>query len=414
MSAASIRNLMQERWTGLDPGEFRLLLDEVFGGPGQYDGINKKCLHIPLGGGDARVALQFKGSRIVRITPGPSFDANQWVSFTDEVQTGLIDGPQKIARELSFAGQPVQGSWRGELSGVQILPPPRSAPLPPQMLAEHPFILEFPLRQCSRWPITNHRRLRLHERLSNLLNVLVTQRITTAPRRHEQLWAIVRAGKTMRTRWAQRSYFAKIGPIVRNTHASSAKTSIGLVEPSTYYGTLGNDGQGLRLPADLDVQIFRYLSMSPAQQERFDRAAYWMSMASRQWEVSMSLSFTALVSAVEALTDRGVQHKIHCPDCDKTVSHESPGATERFRAFLAHYAEGTLDKGRQSEIYALRSGILHGSSLITLDFDLAHGWDPPWWNERQLHSDLWRVTSAALRNWLRNLDSPVSAAQNAA
>jgi hypothetical protein len=155
------------------------------------------------------------------------------------------------------------------------------------------------------------------------------------------------------------------------------------------------------LPADLDTQIMYYMKLPPVLQERFDRAAYWMSMASRQWEVSMSLSFTALVSAVEALTERGVQHKLHCADCDKVVSHETPGATERFRTFLSRYAAGTLERGRQSEIYDLRSGILHGSSLITLDFDLAHGWDPPWLNERQLHSDLWRVTSTALRNWLQ-------------
>ena len=401
MVTASTGNLMPAPWANLDTRELRLLMDEVFGGPGQYDGIHKTRLHIPLAGDDAQVVLHFKSSRIARITAGPAFDANRWAGFANEVQTGLIDGPRKIARGLSFASQPVQGSWKGKLSGVQILPPPRSAPLPPQLLAEHPFVLEFPLHECSRWSITNHRRLRLHERLSNLLNVLLKQRITTVPRRSEQLWAIVYAGKTSRTRWVQRDYFAKTGRVVRSRHAPHSKIPIVTIEPSTYYGTIGNDGQGLRLPADLDLQIFRYLGLPLVQQERFDRAAYWMSMAARQWEVSTSLSFTALVSAVEALTEHGVQHRIHCPDCNKAIPHDAPGATERFRAFFSRHAAGTLDRGRQGEIYALRSGILHGSNLITLDFDLAHGWDPPWWNERELHGDLWRVTSAALRNWLQ-------------
>jgi hypothetical protein len=53
-------------------------------------------------------------------------------------------------------------------------------------------------------------------------------------------------------------------------------------------------------------------------------------------------------------------------------------------------------------MYSLRSGILHGSELMALDQDLAFGWDPPWWNERELHSELWSVTRVALRNWLKN------------
>ena len=128
----------------------------------------------------------------------------------------------------------------------------------------------------------------------------------------------------------------------------------------------------------------------------------------------MSLSFTALVSAIEALSERGVEHRLYCPDCEKLIPHESPGATERFRAFLEQYSAGMLDKNRRSQIYSLRSGILHGSKLLALDFDLAHGWDPPWWNERELHTDLWRVTSAAMRNWLRALGKVEPTAESVA
>jgi hypothetical protein len=52
-------------------------------------------------------------------------------------------------------------------------------------------------------------------------------------------------------------------------------------------------------------------------------------------------------------------------------------------------------------MYALRSGILHGSKLIEMDYALAFGWDPPWWNQRELLWDLSSVTRTALRNWLR-------------
>jgi len=46
--------------------------------------------------------------------------------------------------------------------------------------------------------------------------------------------------------------------------------------------------------------------------------------------------------------------------------------------------------------------ILHGSELMTIDQDVAFGWDPPWWNEHEMHEELWTVTRTAARNWLRN------------
>ena len=51
-------------------------------------------------------------------------------------------------------------------------------------------------------------------------------------------------------------------------------------------------------------------------------------------------------------------------------------------------------------MYPLRSGVLHGSKLIEIDYALAFGWDPPWWNQREMHWDLWKITRVALRNWL--------------
>ena len=61
---------------------------------------------------------------------------------------------------------------------------------------------------------------------------------------------------------------------------------------------------------------------------------------------------------------------------------------------------------RRGEMYKLRSDILHGSELMQFDQDLAFGWDPPGWNERELYEDLWGLTRVALRNWLK--DPPVS------
>ena len=79
-----------------------------------------------------------------------------------------------------------------------------------------------------------------------------------------------------------------------------------------------------------------------------------------------------------------------------------PSATEKFRAFFEKYASGNALKIHRSRMYGLRSGILHGSKLMQVDQDLAFGWDPPWWKERELHEELWGLTRVAVRNWLKN------------
>jgi hypothetical protein len=51
-------------------------------------------------------------------------------------------------------------------------------------------------------------------------------------------------------------------------------------------------------------------------------------------------------------------------------------------------------------MYKMRSKILHGSDLMQLDQGRAFGWDPPWWEEREMNTDLWGLMQTGARNWL--------------
>jgi hypothetical protein len=113
---------------------------------------------------------------------------------------------------------------------------------------------------------------------------------------------------------------------------------------------------------------------------------FWMNQSVRVWTLSMSASFAAVVSAVEALTDRQL----------------IPGATRRFHDFFETYAPGRSLKRRREKMYALRSDIFHGSDLMELDQDLSSSWDPPGWDERELDEELRSLTRLAIRNWLLN------------
>ena len=291
---------------------------------------------------------------------------------------------------------------------MQILPPPPQAPRAPVEMAKHPFILEFPIigAPYDLWPITNHRRMREHRRLTLLLNVLLAGRICFEPRRPEHFWAWIPATEGSagngESRWLQQFFCAPLGAPVTDALSPSAAENLAEVEPEAYYASSGHDGNPLRVPADLDGSLCLYRDLSEANRSKFDRAAFWMDMASRQWITSVSSSFASLVSAVESLTDRGATHRVYCDQCKDYRVHEVPAATERFRSFFETYAPGAALRERRTKMYNLPSGILHGSDLMQMDQVLAFGWDPPSLSERELHGELWSITRLALRNGLSN------------
>ena len=400
-------NLLRDNWIKLDSAELRLLLDNRIGRPGQFQdrSNNPNKFYLPLAGSSCRICLTFREKKIVTVEPGPAFDADEWEQISEEIETSILAGPTRVGREYSFSSFRVQGWWRGEHSGVQILPPPLDAPRAPVEMAVHPFILEFAIKSTELWPITNHRRMQEHRKLTHLLNVLLAGRTSIQPRRPEHFWAAVPHDDNNHQpeiKWVQQFFFAKLGEVVVDDFASPDGDQLEEVDAEGYYTEVGHDGKGLRVPSDLDYSIGLYLQLSSANRAKFDRAVFWMDMASRQWDISVSSSFASLVSAVEALTKRGTTHRLYCEQCGVHRQHEMTGATESFRAFFETYAPGTSTKSRRTKMYSLRSGILHGSDLMQLDQDLHFGWDPPWWNERELHDDLWRLTGLALRNWLHH------------
>jgi len=391
-------NLLRDSWTDLDSAELRLLLNERFGRPGQYDA---NTLYLPLGGPSCRIALTFRESKIVAINPGPAFKPAEWDRTSKEIEK-LICGPMKVGRDYSFSSFRVQGSWQGKRSGVQILPPPEDAPRANIEMADHPFILEFPVKSSDLWQVTNHRRIREHRKLTLLLNVLLAGRTSVPPRRPEHFWAVEASGTDYEIKWVQQFFFAKLDEVMSDQLSPLAADQLEDVDPGEYYTAVGHDGRGLRVPTDLDESICCYLSLSEINRANFDRASFWIDMASRQWNISVSASFAALVSAIESLTERGKIHAFECPICGDMAQHEVLGPTRLFRDFFDTYAPGVALAKRRRDMYSLRSNILHGSQLMQLDDDPAFGGDPPYWNETELHREMWGLMRIAVRNWLKN------------
>jgi hypothetical protein len=298
---------------------------------------------------------------------------------------------------------------------VQILPPPSGAPLVPSEMGDHPFVLEFPLHSDTAWPVTNARRLREHRRLTLLLNLLLRGRVACEARQTEHAWVLTELeGPHWISKWVQLSYFgANLGEIVADLHSASEGDCMQVLPSEEYYNSIGGlDGLPLRVPDDLDESICLYKNLSVEHREKFNRALFWLDVASAQWTISMSSSFVSLVSAIESLTDRGEVHHVYCIRCRRYRDHDVPGPAALFRNFFETYAAGESLKKRREEMYSLRSGIAHGGRLMAFDEGRAFGWDPPWSNQQELHRELWSITKIAMRNYLRNPGEPASPAND--
>lgn len=401
-------NLLDPYLDRINSVELRIVLGKHFDSPGQYDGKSNDKLYLPLADASCRVVLKYKEGRIVEIKRGTAFDVAEWSRICVEIESSLLNGSQKIGRELTFSSHRVLKSWRGTRSGIQILPPPEDAPQPLVESAEHPFILEFPILASDIYEVTHHRRQREHRNLTLLLNLLLVGRTNAQPLRSEYFWATVSPGQVIPDiRCVQRFYFANIGEVVLD-EPSPCTEWLEEIESEKYYVTIESEGLGLRVPSDLDDSIYYYQQLLPNHRTKFNRAIFWMDIASRQWNVSISASFAALVTAVESLTERGKTHQFYCEQCQVKTSHDVPGATEQFREFFERYAPGASLKERRTKMYSLRSGILHGNQLMELDQGLAPfcaPWEPQALKESALHQELWGLTQVAMRNWLKATSS---------
>jgi hypothetical protein len=293
-----------------------------------------------------------------------------------------------FGRDISFSSFRVVGSWSGKRSGLQILPAPAMAPVATVEMAEHAFILEFPMVASDDFQISNYRRRHAHRELTLLLNVLLAGRTSSQVGMAKHLWAIApgEGPGADRVKWVQEFYFADFGEIWQQEPSAPSEVAIAEVEPEAYYGKVGHDGVPLRVPSDLDDSICTYLELrkNEALRKKFAIAAFWMDMASSQWTLSFSASFASLAIACEALGERNLR------------------PTARFKKFIETYAPGASLAEQRTAMYGLRSEIMHGSGLIEMDQGTDFGWAPPEQEQKDLLVELWGLARIAIRNWIKD------------
>jgi len=245
---------------------------------GQADlGVAKPSkFYLPMAGSPCRVVLKFKGKKVVAIEPGQAFDAAQWREISNEIEHSILAGPTRIGREYSFSGRRVIGSWRGEHSGVQILPAPADAPSAPVESADHPIILEFPLLVASRNAVTNYRRLRKHRDLTLLLNILLVGGAKSMGFRPTHFWAVDPADLSHNSKWAQQGFFAPLGPWLIHELSTPAAEQLEELAPEEYEAVLGHDGGDCASPP-ISINRFAHMNHFRLRIERSSTAQHFGS-----------------------------------------------------------------------------------------------------------------------------------------
>ena len=116
------QNLYPSAWRNLDPSEIRLVMHGFFeAAPGQRDG-DPKTLHFPQAGSECEIECRFDDNGIVRVSKGISFTEDRWNELLASVDQALLHERGIVGRACSHTRFPVNGSWTGEVSGIQLMP----------------------------------------------------------------------------------------------------------------------------------------------------------------------------------------------------------------------------------------------------------------------------------------------------
>jgi hypothetical protein len=295
--------------------------------------------------------------------------------------------------ETLFAHRPVQGAFKFDSVPMQILPAPPEWPRPAQIMANHPFVLEFPIRAYRTSELRNKRRYKNAIEWTWALNALLNGSITTySDIRSQQLWAI-RADDFFNTMWVQRGYSVHGAPAFADG-LSEQSVSLPIVAAAAYFSPVLSPEHAnvpmdtFSVPDNLDTSVGAYLRLDHHLRRRFLRSAAAIYLARQLFDTSASAYFVGCVQAIEVLIDRPGRRN----------------ATRLFNAFVKnHCMTAGIDDEVLQALYATRSALAHGEYLFQLD-------EAPWainiaasvagMAERDVQMSGLTIAKTGLRTWL--------------
>lgn len=347
------------------------------------------------------LSLSYSARGLIReLVPGPGLRPEDRAKLQEALRDRAGEQRNGFISHFLFSDRAVNGWWRYR-DRFQILPPPANAPTPNELLGDWPFLLEAIFTSPPHPKATISARMREGNTLRLLLPVLIR-----GPRFQPnfysplKLWVIPTQADVTQPQWPlyAQEYYDVPGRAIGDPNLTdmTPREAARLVPPQDYYVLKGRTGdEVVEIPSNLESLFDAFYALAPELQAIYLRSCYWFNLGRVVFHYSASMSFLALVVAIESLIAKEAPHV--CNVCEKD---HYPSITAAFRRFLNKYVPESPER---EQFYATRSSIAHGSTLLS--FDMRNEWGPEGFHpvaieEQQQQDDLWQVAQLALVNWL--------------
>lgn len=325
-----------------------------------------------------------------------------------------------------FTGPRVVGKVRVG-NDFQIIPVPEAAPKLHRLLGDHPALLEFVYQKSPNMPINQHRSAKRQRELVGLLNVLIQGGVSDYSNTVNHVWvldvsfsqkkptnmllkiwkSIIQVyqrwfPQTWTSVWRQTGYVPGVEWDDKDEFGFSTNENwndIPRKEPTDYYSSGYSITNRFHFPANFEKSVDRYFKLDFDEQKLFQRAAQLVAKSSDIYYASQSLSYSALVFALEVLMEPRKMIK-HCDACNQDKYDKS--IMKRFKELLQLYG-ARLSNAYVNEMYGIRSSIAHGEDLLPRDREgSGFGFNVEGIKKDEAFRRLRLVCMVVLFNWLHS------------
>lgn len=316
--------------------------------------------------------VRYRNGRIEQIFAGPALAKKKDLEgLLAEVDT-ILRGPssKEFGRGVLMASRPVRGGFTSPSASLQILPAPDETARPNNLNAQHPFVLEFPIRFCQLPQLRLWRRYKNLAEWAWVLSVVLNGTIGFEGPRPRHMWMRF-PDETSKYAFASEAYPPAVSEGLAPT-LSQAAPALPVVPAATYYADWRNPVRASMpldefvVPDDLDRSLDTVVKLNADERARFLSAASIIHTASNLWDTSISSSFLASVQAIECVAQE-------LPKSRRVVFwRRAIGPSRRFRQICElHGAEAGVDVRVLKRLYTVRSGLSHGEYQFDID---RHPW----------------------------------------
>jgi|CXWL01.1.fsa_nt_gi RNA polymerase subunit RPABC4/transcription elongation factor Spt4 len=414
MPTDNLKNIFQT--CDLEDGELEVLLSEYFQ---SSKAVSLNEIIYP--GDDSNYAMKLRynsAGKVSEISSGPALDDTKTNYISGLIQNDLlVSRGTGIGRVILFANVRCAGFFRYK-DILQILPVPRVAPQPANIVGEFPFVLEWQFHKSSNRTIEDYRRFNRERHYELLIAGLFPYAIRSLGHNFRQHWVMQHSQgadtdhSERRPSYLQEDYQWEGLQILDHEFSQPAADSVPILdskEPHGFYCQYGiRVDQRMEMPSCINDLLDTFFSLQAADQERFLRASFWIQHAHIVSSYSRSASFTALISAIESLISDKTER---CEDCNRPLSSEqcpkcgvsNDRTTERFKEFVERFGkQSDTTEAQRKKLYAIRSRLSHGGLLFPSDLKILEGLTKRSLEEYIDIGTARRIVSVILVEWLKD------------